>query len=85
MRNRKICKTWSQKQRDKALLKLEQEMAGVLGHTLSRDRIDAAACSILARMNRFQAGRDIVIAIANALCLTSGGGMVDRAYQELLR
>lgn len=62
----------------------EKEMARVLNQAIPRERIDAANSKILAIMNRFQEEQDIVLSTANALCLTGGGGLVDRGYKALL-
>ena len=63
----------------------EREMAAVLKQTIPRERIDAAHRRVLEIVNRFQDREDVLLAVANALCLTVESALVDDRYQERLR
>jgi serpin B len=63
----------------------EKEMAKVLNQPLSRERMDSANAKIMDKMSRFQEEEGVVLSIANALCLTHHGDMVQESYRDLLR
>ncbi len=62
----------------------EKEMMKVLNQTVPRERMDSAHSKILARLNRFEKGKDVVLSTANALCLTVDSALVHKDYRTLL-
>lgn len=62
----------------------EKEMSNVLNQTIPRQRMDSANANILDKMTRFENERDITLSTANALCLTTHGGLVDPSYKKVL-
>lgn len=61
-----------------------KEMAKVLNQTLTRERMDLANAKVLEKMGRFKNGKQATLSVANALCLTTHGSLVDPLYRKLV-